>query len=269
MVIIMSRDKNVEKRSDAFVDKTETKIWCETPAEDNPYNAGKVACYGYDLHQLAQRRSFSDMLYLLLRGDLPDAEQAAQLDALLILFANPGPRHHATRGAMMAAVSKTNLGHVLPVALSILSASDVEDAIRFLRKNVSKPAVQVAEEIINQLDDDNSDGDRIIAPGFGSSYGSVDPLPQSHADFLCQLAGDKRCLHWGQEFAKSIQSLNMGWLATGVIAAVLADLGFKPQAGRGLYQLICAPGILAHGVEMAPKPITAMPFIADENYVVE
>jgi citrate synthase len=33
--------------------------------------------------------------------------------------------------------------------------------------------------------------------------------------------------------------------------------------------LLSAPGLVAHGLEMANKPITAMPFVKDENYVIE
>jgi citrate synthase len=32
--------------------------------------------------------------------------------------------------------------------------------------------------------------------------------------------------------------------------------------------LLCAPGILAHGLELANKPITAMPFLQEEQYVI-
>jgi citrate synthase len=61
----------------------------------------------------------------------------------------------------------------------------------------------------------------------------------------------------------------MGWLTTGVAAAVFCDLGFQPKIGGALFQLLGAPGLAAHGLELANKPITAMPYISDENYVIE
>jgi citrate synthase len=61
----------------------------------------------------------------------------------------------------------------------------------------------------------------------------------------------------------------MGWLSTGVAAAAFCDLGFHPRVGAGLYQLLCAPGLLAHGFELANKPITAMPFLDEEHYVID
>jgi len=46
-------------------------------------------------------------------------------------------------------------------------------------------------------------------------------------------------------------------------------LGFSHHAGAGLFQLLGAPGLWAHGVELANKPATAMPFVKDENYVIK
>ena len=54
-----------------------------------------------------------------------------------------------------------------------------------------------------------------------------------------------------------------------IAAAVFADLGFQPRAGGCLFQLLGAPGLVAHGIELANKPITAMPFVSDENYAIE
>jgi citrate synthase len=62
---------------------------------------------------------------------------------------------------------------------------------------------------------------------------------------------------------------SLGWLNTGVVAAVLVDLGFHPRDGAGVFQLLGAPGLLAHGMELANKPVTAMPYVDDEHYVIE
>jgi len=53
------------------------------------------------------------------------------------------------------------------------------------------------------------------------------------------------------------------------VAAILCELGFQPRMGAGMFQLISAPGIFAHGIEMANKPITAMPFPDDKDYSIE
>jgi citrate synthase len=271
--ISMSRHKPgriaVSRREDAFVDRPVTRIWREQATVENPYVAEKCACHGYDVLELANKRSYIDVLFLLFRGELPTAEQEQLLQRLMIAFINPGPRHPATRAAMNAGVSRTDVGHILPIALSLLSASGIEDGMRFLRKNQRRAAEEVAAELYTGENNKPEEGDWLIAPGFGSSYDSIDSMAQHTADVLLETTCNKPVLEWGNTFARALNDYGMGWLPSGIVAAVLADLGFQPRAGIGLFQILCAPGLLAHGAEMANKPLTAMPFIADENYVIE
>lgn len=90
------------------------------PSPDNPYIAEHCRCRGYDLFELVQKRSFVDIIYLLLRGELPTKDQAQLFETLLVALINPGPRHPATRAAMNAGVGKTNTAHILPIALPVL-----------------------------------------------------------------------------------------------------------------------------------------------------
>jgi hypothetical protein len=259
----------VSRRDDKFVTRPVTRIWLEQATEENPYVAQSCACHGYDILELASKRSYIDVLFLLFRGELPTAEQERLLQCLMVLFINPGPRHPATRAAMNAGVSRTDTGHLLPIALTLLSASDVEDGMRFLRKHQRRAPTEIAAELYSNTVNRPDEGDWVIAPGFGSSYNSIDPMAQRMADLLMESSCIKPLLEWGNQFSRALNEYGMGWLPTGVVAAVLADLGFQPRAGVGFYQILCAPGLLAHGAEMANKPLTAMPFIADKNYVIE
>ena len=45
---------------------------------------GKEIIYGHDLGELVKEKSFVDVIYLLLRGDLPDGKQRRMMDVLLI-----------------------------------------------------------------------------------------------------------------------------------------------------------------------------------------
>ena len=259
----------VERRNDTFTDRPVTRIWQETASDDNPYIAKQTICHGYDTFELAEKRSFVDVLYLLFRGELPTSEQSLLLEHTMIAFINPGPRHPATRASMNAAVSNTDVAHLLPISLSILSNAGIEEGIRFLRKNARKSAAEVANELLESAVSKDGDADRQIAPGFGSHYGSIDTMAQNIADHLLDLPGDNKLLQWGDIFSRSINSSGMGWLPNGIVSAVLADMGFQPRAAAGFYQYLSAPGLLAHGIEMSNKPVTAMPFVADENYVIE
>ncbi len=263
-----TREK-AQSRNHAFSKKTTTRIWKETPCDDNPYITESVLCHGYDLYELMNKCSFSDMFYLLFRGELPKPNDSKLLETLMIALINPGPRHPATRAAMNAGVGKTMPVHILPIAMSVmggdyLGGGEIEPAMHFLRKQQKNDPITVANTLLN----DYNNGDS-IAPGFGKRFGGIDVMSQHIIEQLLLLEGSKPILEWAEQFAKALQSNGIGWLTTGVAAAVFCDLGFQPKSGGVLFQLLSAPGLAAHGLELGYERITAMPYISDEDYVIE
>jgi len=261
----------IRKRNERFTNRTVTRIWQEEPLPENPYLARKCRCHGYDILELAKKRSFVDVLFLLFQGELPDQNQSELFETLMIALINPGPRHPATRASMNAAVGKSNPAHILPVGLAVLSGAylggeEVSATMRFLRKNCRKDAADFADELLSLSRPDK--GDWHIAPGFGSRFGGIDPIPQQLAELLGGFPAAGEAVKWGQEFVAAISPQGMSWLDTGLTAAVFCDLGFHPRSGAGLFQILHAPGILAHGLELANKPVTAMPFLDEDHYVI-
>jgi len=270
----MTRQRiKVKSRNEAFVQRTVTRIWQEQSSTENPYIAESCRCHGYDLLELVSGRSYVDVLYLLFRGELPGKNESALLEALMISMINPGPRHPATRAAMNAGVGKTDSVHILPIALTVmggshLGAGQVEVAMRFLRKHRDADPCQLASELLQHPMPAKGEDWR-LAPGFGWHFGGAECLPGKIARRLADLPGSGAGLRWGCAFADALAAQRLGWLNTGVVAAVLVDLGFRPRDGAGIFQLLSAPGLLAHGLELANKPVTAMPYVDDEHYVIE
>lgn len=263
----------VESRNDVFVERTATKIWQEMESPHNPYLADSCLCHGYDLLELTQKCSFVEVLYLLFRGELPNTDEAKLLEQLMIALINPGPRHPATRAAMNAGVGGTDREHILPIALSIYGgshsgAAEVEPAMNWLRKQRKHDPRKLADELMAN-GTPPKEGDWHIVPGFGNRFGGVDTMAAKIANHLSGLPGNHETLSWGCTFANTLNKHSLGWLAPAIAAAVFTDLGFSPRAGAGLFQLLGAPGLLAHGVELSNKPVTAMPFVKDENYVID
>lgn len=262
----------VRSRNEPFVQKTATRIWQEQPSDDNPFIATSALCHGYDIFELMQKRSFVDVFFLLFRGELPEKNESQILQSLMIGLINPGPRHPATRAAMNVGVGKTDPLHILPVATAVLGGEyqgggEVEAAMRFLRKQQHSDAQEFFQSLPQK--NMNSDGEMQGLPGFGARHGGVDLFAAKLADQLQHLTGAGPALQWGCKLAAELKTNGKGWFMTGVAAAVFADLGFQPRAGGCLFQLMGAPGMLAQGLELANKPITAMPFVSDENYVIE
>ncbi|MFN2309063.1 MAG: citrate synthase [Gammaproteobacteria bacterium] len=264
----------VERRDERFAERVETRIWLERPAAGNPYNAAGAFCHGYDLGELLANCSYWEYLYLLFTGRRCAPEQQALLEKLGIALANPGPRHPATRAVIAAAVSKTDAVNLLPLGLNVLGgthlgAAEAGEAMRFLKRHLKRdPVVEARQRAVAPAS--TAAGDRHPAPGFGTRYGGADELAATLADTLAQMPGAGAALAWAAAFAHELQRLKFGgWLMPGLAAAALLDLGLHPKWGPGLFQWLCAPGLLAHAVEMSNKPLTALPFIDDSRYAID
>ena len=256
----------VRSRNEPFSARASTRVWHEVASDDNPYIAASAFCHGYDLFDLMEKRSFVDVFYLLFRGELPTASDAKLLECLMIGLINPGPRHPATRAAMNVGVGKTDPLHILPIAAGVLGGNylgggEIDEAMRFLRKHQKSDPEVFAESLIAS--------ERVTTPGFGNKHGGIDLLAKGITERLSKMDGAGPALRWGMKFASALEPKGFGWLMTGIAAAVFADLGFQPKAGGALFQLLGSPGLVVHGLEVANKPITAMPYVSDSNYVIE
>jgi citrate synthase len=263
----------MKSRDDAFVDRAATKIWQEIPSKENPYAADKALCHGYQLTELVEKRSFVDMLYLLFFGELPSSDQRDLLTRLMVGLCNPGPRHPAVRAAMMASVSKTSLPNILPLGLGVmgggyLGSGEVEQSMRFIRRYKRREPESVVK-LAMSWGLGSEVGDRQIAPGFGELYGQPDRVTFDVARAIFKSPGTGAALSWGHAFVMGLEPHGFSWLPTGLAAATFLDLGFHPRTAAGIYQFITAPGILAHSLEMSNRPLTAMPFLGQEHYVIE
>lgn len=267
-----SKRVKVQSRNEPFSKRAATRIWSEQPSIDNPYIATSALCHGYDLFELMEKRSFVDVFYLLFRGELPSSAEAALLQTLMIALINPGPRHPATRAAMNVGIGKTNPLHILPIASAVLGGEhqgggELERAMRFFRKYQKTDPVDLPQAV--QVDASADATTTSATPGFGKRHGGIDLMATSIVERLLNLESAGGALKWGNKLATVLEPSGNGWLLTGVAAAVFADLGFQPKAGGALFQLLGAPGLVAHGLEVANKAITAMPYVSDENYVIE
>ncbi|WP_281558733.1 hypothetical protein [Thalassomonas sp. RHCl1] len=265
--------KRQEKKDFVYADKAQTDILLEQPSEHNPYITKAAYLHGYDVLELMAKKSFVETLLLLFTGELPSADKVKLLEQLMVGLINPGPRHPAVKAAMVAGVSKANVEHLLPVGLSVLGgksngAKEVEQAMVFLQENQDKSAKELVRRLLETSQHQTTQGEFHLIPGFGNSYGAIDAFAASLAiQIFNDVESDSGFIAFGQAIVEALKAHEMGWLKTGIAATVFCQLGISPRQGCGLFQLLCAPGILAHGVEQTHKPITAIPMLSDEQHI--
>lgn len=263
--MIMVDDKNkrnvsVKHRDEKYADRYRTSIWCEESEHENPFIETDVICQGYRLEDLVAKVSYSEMLFLLIKGELPSAPQKALLDKMLVAFSHPGIRNDAVRASILAGVGKTVPQNVLPIGMLVYGgartgAGNVELMMRFFAKNKSKSPVDVLAE----------ESQPIV---LGEYYGDVDVLATQMCAWLLGTESETPHLHWAKALAMAAQQddSNIGLTKPSVAAALFCDLGLMPKYGVGLLQLMAAPGLLAQGFEHANKPATVLPFVSDQDY---
>jgi citrate synthase len=252
-----------------------TRIWEEEAELDNPFATRSAHCHGYDVYgAMLGKARWSEMLYLLLRGEAPYALEAQLLDTLAVALANPGPRDPSVHAAMCGGVAGSTAAATLVAALSVgaggyTGAREVLLAMQgwaacgtslaLWQAHLAAPADTAASIWPQQQH----------APGF-------DPHGISAATIVLQtlscLAGMKAgpALTWLECSRAELEAAAGCPLAmAGVAAAALHDLGFTPEQGEMLYLLLRLPGAAAHALEQGQAGFRQFPFysieVADEG----
>ncbi len=258
-----SASSSVKSRGDVFANKIETKITDEQSPDHNPYHVNKQLIHGYDHLELLENCNFADVIYLLLRGNLPSEKDSLLFNKLALALINPGPRHPAAQASITAGVGKSDTVNILPIALGVYGgtfdgAGNIELTMRFLRKAAKKQVIEFEEDALNKK-----------IPSITQHYGDADTYANILLEKLKPYAIEGNVFSWLCQLQTLTYSKNIGVTKTSIAAAIFADLGFQPRQGGALMQLLAAPGLLAHGLEFSNKPVTAMLFEPDETYHIE
>lgn len=237
---------------------SDASTWWQTSLID--IEPGKIAIRGYPIQELIGRVRFPDMIWLMLRGDLPSRGQSELLEAALVPGVDHGPH------APSIAISRMAVSCGLPVNGAMASAINVLDDIHGgagqqcmeLYREIDEAAgrdgdlVQAATVIIEKH---RSAGEKIV-PGFGHRFHPVDPrtAPLLALVAKAEAAGvvSGRFAAIGRAVESAISSLkgrHIPMNIDGITAVIFCELGFEPELGRGLFVLSRSVGILAHAWE--------------------
>jgi citrate synthase len=241
---------------------SDASAWWDTSIID--IHPGQIAIRGYPIEQLIGRVRFPEMIWLMLRGELPTRAQADLLEAALVPGVDHGPH------APSIAISRMAVTCGLPVNGAMASAINVLD-------DVHGGAGQQCMELYREVDAEaGADGDLVhaattvierhreagekIVPGFGHRFHPVDPRTAplfelvAKAEKLGAVSG--RYADIGRAVEKAISTLKKRHIPMnidGITAVIFCELGFEPELGRGLFILSRSVGILAHAWEQKQR----------------
>ena len=232
-----------------------------------------VTC-GYRQEDLIGNVPFSNVVYLLLKGELPSKEHGRMIDAILSACVD----HGVTPPSAMASRVVASGGVPLPsaVAAGILAIGDahggaIEKGAKLLQESIvrmkkeNKSIEEMALVIVKEAKEQKK-----RVPGFGHRVHTSDPRTKrlfSLAEEL-YIAGEHVALSKAIEVElEKSAGKKLPINVDGAIAAIISDMGFDWRLGKGFFLIGRVAGLTAHVYEeqTREKPMRKM-FTVDCEY---
>lgn len=216
-------------------------------------DATSITVRGRDLaNDLMGNRTFTEMVYFLLRDRMPTAGETKVLDACLVTLMEHGwtPASIIARLAIDSVPDQAQLG----IAAGLLAVGDVflgtmEGCGRILADGVNRldPDVYAQEVVADHR------ARRKALPGFGHPFHKPDdPRPPRLFAIAREAGCDDRCIVLLQRLSAELDRASGKHItinATGAIAALLLGIGLAPEVMRGIAVISRAGGLPGHLAE--------------------
>jgi len=238
----------------------DASAWWSTALID--IRPGEIGIGGYPIQDLIGKLSFPEMIWVMLRSELPTAERAKLLEAAMVAAVDHGPQ------APSIAISRMAITCGLPINGAMASAINVLD-------DVHGGAGQQCMELYNAIAraEDAGVADAVeaelarfisergkIVPGFGHRFHPVDPRSGRLLALVEVARGEGavsgRYARIGTAVEKALErrkGARIPMNIDGATAVIYCELGFAPALGRGLFVLSRSVGILAHAWEQSQQ----------------
>jgi citrate synthase len=232
--------------------------WWETSIID--VAPGSIAMRGYAIQELIGSISFPDMIWLMLRGELPAPEQARLLEAALVAGVDHGPHAPSIAIARMAVTCGVPLNGAMASAVNVLDdihGGAGQQCMELYQQVCDAPGAAedfaaAARTVIRR----RMDAGEKVVPGFGHRFHPIDPRTRplmaliEKAEAEGSVSGQYARIGRAVEGElRAIKGRHIPMNIDGTTAVMYCELGFAPELGRGLFVLSRAVGILAHAWE--------------------
>ena len=216
--------------------------------------AADVFIRGYGLGDLIGQLSFSAATLLLIRGRLPSPGEARMMDAILCSVLDYGLKKPGTVAARYCVSANPSM--TAGLATAILSVGEYtlapDEAGRFIAESfaeANRGGAADGSAAAAEIDRLRAAGRRV--PGFGHpNFRFVDPRAQKlkaiakNEGVWGPLCDWYEALHYA--FTTKAGKPEIVINEVGMMAAILAQMGFTPQEMTGVALLSSMPGVIAH-----------------------
>jgi citrate synthase len=222
---------------------------------------GVIRYSGYPIQELIGNVGFTQMIWLMTRGELPTEGQARLLDAALMSAVDHGPQAPSIAIARMAATCGVGLNNAMASAVNVLG--DVhggagEQAVEMYASIAARidTGATTADAVRAGLDEAIAQHGKFVS-GFGHRFHPIDPRAPRLLELVDAAASEGHVSGRYAAIARGVEDelaarrngrcipMNID----GATAVIYAELGFPAPLARGLFCLSRSVGILAHAWE--------------------
>jgi citrate synthase len=220
-------------------------------------DASSIRLLGYDVVELSERASFTDVIFLLHRGRLPLEGERRLLDAILIGGADHGSGAPSCAAARLAASgNRQSMSAALAAGLLTIgeehggAGAKCMEMIAAGLECAQRESISIDEAARRSALEASKTGRRL--PGFGHRvHRTVDPRvgPMFAMARSYSLAGNGVAFieALGRAIADVVKPLPIN--IDGALAALLHDMGFPPSAGMLMFLISRTAGVTAEIAE--------------------
>lgn len=238
----------------------DVSAWWSTDIID--MRPGVIRFRGRPIEDLIGNVSFAQMIWFMVRGDMPDADQARLFESALVSAVDHGPQAPSIAAARMAATCGLGLNNVMATAVNMLGdvhggageqCVELFDSIQQLQAD----GQSLQDAVRNGLANWTAVNGKFV-PGFGHRFHyPTDPRAPRLLQLVDEAAtknvvsGDYAAI--GRQIEAELKSQKGGrsipMNIDGATAVIYAELGFPAPLARGVFCLSRSVGILAHAWE--------------------
>lgn len=213
----------------------------------------KVEVRGYPVNELMGTITFSQAIYLVLKGEMPSPEVGRLIDAVLVSSVDHGASPPSVLAARTVASTGSELNACIAagiLAISRFHGGAIEEGMRlFYRISglISEDGLDLETAVDRVLEEMRLAGKR--ASGFGHRLHSQDPRTARLFELAAELGLSGRHVAASRAVERALAArlgkplpINVD----GAIAALLCDLSFPPEIGNAFFIIARTAGLAAH-----------------------
>lgn len=213
----------------------------------------RINMRGYPVDKLMGKISFTQAIYLVLKGEFPTPEAGKLIDAIFVSSVDHGASPPSVLAARTVVSTGAELNSAIAAgvqAISRLHGGAIEEGMKLFLEVAQKMEEKKAseDEIVSQVLEEMKEKKK-RASGFGHRIHMQDPRTKKLFALAEELGFVGKYVRIALAVEKNLESQlgkSLPINVDGAIAALLCELGISPEIGNAFFIIARVPGLVAH-----------------------